>query len=453
MKRNFLLIVSLSCAFSSNLFAENKLSLDLTLDHLQFQKPLKGVGRAGLMNFKYANITNNGIVLNINNENSFFNSQIFLRPTFLGFTTQFGNYGLTIEDETMFNLVDSLELKNSKLILDDNQLNLAGEYFKFINPDMDLLLNNFRLYCQSPIVMSEVTPSTTPPPAADMIKICSTYMTLNGTYNAVNNGPALLFYKGKDKLTGDKTDIQAKVKNIDIRASQIFLNFNSIKTISNDSYIINANDLNIVCAKDPDATKMKQDKITKDCLNSIKIKPLKASLIDNKTKTNFNLDIKDITIKDKIVYLTMNSASLADPKSTTHLSGLILNCKKELDTDLMDVMSVIRDCVSYGRASISEVKSTKADEDKSSSVKKIAVSSTANIMSLQADIKLFGLTTRVSIHGNLNLNESKKQVILSVTDTRLPLGFTSVKVLMYFLKKNFISKDIAYVNNNIIISL
>lgn len=441
----FTLLISLSPVA---LMAESKLSVDLSVDNLQFQKPPKGVGRAGILNFKSANVNNNGIILNINNVNNFFNSQIFIRPTFLGFTTQFGNYGFALEESSLFNSIDTIELANSKLILDDNQINLAGEYLKFVNPDLDIKLNQFRLYCQSPIN----TAVTETPPPTDMVKICTSYLTLNGTYkNDTDN--ALLVYRGVNKLTGDKTDVEAKVKSIDIRKDQLQVNLVSVKSISNDSYVISATDVNLKCAKDPALTEVNTDKITKDCLNSLKLSPLKLNLADKKTKTNFNIDLKDITVKDKIIYATLNSASLSDPKSTTFLSGILLNCKKETDTDLMEITQVLRDCISYGRVSINEVKSTKSDEGKASYIKKIALSSASSALIVQADIKFLGFTSRVSIHGNLSLDETKKQVTLNVTDTRLPLGLTSVKLLMYFLKKNFISKDIAYVNNNIIISL
>ena len=72
---------------------------------------------------------------------------------------------------------------------------------------------------------------------------------------------------------------------------------------------------------------------------------------------------------------------------------------------------------------------------------------------MQAEAKLLGLKARVSIYGNLALNEAKKQLIITVTDTKLPLGLNSVKLLMYLLKKNLISKDISISNNVITIQL
>ncbi len=442
------IILLSSLLLASQVYAENKLSVDLTIDNLKFQRPVKGVGKAGILVFKTANVNNNGIVLNLNNVNNFFDSQIFIRPTFLGFTTQFGNYGFTLEENSMFNAINLIELQNSKLILDDNQLNLAGENLAFINPDMNVKLNNFRLYCQS---VATTLPGETAPPT-DMMKNCASFLTLNGTYNLAND-QAKLAYNGVDKLTGDKTELEATVKTIDIRKDSLSIKMPKLKSISNDSYIISASEVDLKCKKDPELLDLDIDKMTKDCLNQMKLAPLKANLIDNSVKTNFALDIKDITVKDKIIYLTMNNGTLSDPLSTTSIDNMLLNCKKGEDTDVLELTQVLRDCISYARVSIDEVKSTKPDDKKGSSIKKIAISSASSDLIVQADVKIIGFTSRVSIYGKVSLNEAKKQLILTVTDTRLPLGMTSVNLLMYFLKKNLISKDVTYQNNTITVSL
>lgn len=436
MKSTFLLLCLL---FSSHLYAENKLSADLVIDDLQFQKPPKGVGKAGTLIFKSANVNNNGIILNLNNVNNFFDSQIFLRPTFLGFTTQFGNYGFTLEENNMLANVQTMQLKNSNFILDDNQLNLAGEHLRFVNTDIDLMLKKFRLYCQT---------ST----STDLVTGCLNYLTLNGT-NTAENIYATLDYKGINLKTGDKTALQAKVTSVDIRKNNLSMTMSALKSISNDSYIINADTVNLKCVKDPALATFDTDKLTKDCLNNLKIAPLKASLIDNSVKSTFNLDVRDIAVAKKIVYFALNSGTLSDAVSTTFIHDMLLNCRKETDTDLLMLNEVIKDCITYARINIGEVRSTKPDDSKGSSVKKIGINSDGGNMLIQADVKIIGFNSRVSIYARAAFNEAKGQLTLTVTDTKLPLGFTSVKILMYFLKKNLISKDVTYQNNNIIISL
>lgn len=419
--------------------AETKLSADLIIDDLQFERPVKGVGRAGTLIFKSANINNNGIILNLTNVNKIFDSQIFLRPTFLGFTTQFGNYGFTLEESSTLAAIKTIQLQNSNFILDDNQLNLSGEHLKFVNTDTNLLLKKFRLYCQSSV-------------NNDLVTSCLNYLTLNGT-NTAENVYAAIDYKGVNLVTGDKTELLAKVKTVDIRKTNLSISMNGLKSVSNDSYIINADTVNLKCAKDPSLTTFDTTKITKDCLNNLKIAPLKASLVDNEAKSTFNLDVKDIAVEKKIVYFALNSGTLSDPVSTTFINDLLLNCRKETDTDLLELNQVINDCVTYARINIGEVKSTKPDDNKGSSIKKIAVNSDSGKMLIQADVKIVGFTSRVSIYANAGFNQATGKLTLTVTDTKLPLGFTSVKLLMYFLKKNLISKDVTYQNNNIIISL
>lgn len=419
--------------------AENKLTAEMVIDDLNFTRPVKGVGRAGTLIFKTANINNNGIILNLTNINKLFDSQIFLRPTFVGFTTQFGNYGFTLEENNALGSIQTAQLKNSNLILDDNQLNLSGEHLKFVNSDTDLLLKKFRLYCQSSV-------------GTDLVTSCLNYLTLNGT-NTAENVFATLDYTGVNLATKDKTVLQAKVQTVDIRKSSLSMSMSALKSISNDSYIINADTVNLKCAKDPSLTSFDTDKLTKDCLNNLKIKPLKASLIDNAAKSTFNLDIKDIAVEKKIVYFDLNNGTLSDPVSTTFITDMLLNCRKETDTDLLELNQVIRDCITYARINIGEVKSTKPDDKKGSSIKKIAVNSDGGKMLIQADVKVIGFNSRVSIYATAGFNEATGKLVLTVTDTKLPLGFTSVKLLMYFLKKSLISKDVTYQNNNIIISL
>ncbi len=451
--KNFLFLFSI--IMTTNLMAESRLSVDVTIDKLQFQKPTKGVGKAGLLIFKSANVNNNGIVLNINNTNNYFDSQIFVRPTFLGFTTQFGNYGFPIEKDNIINTLEKTELQKSKLILDDTQLNLSGEFFNFITPDKSLKLKNFRLYCQNltnASALDQSAQTTSEAPSMDIMKSCLNFLTLNGSY-ASNNQLANLEFERVDLKTGDKTFAQAAVTSFDLRSTQINAQLSNLKTVSNNSYSISANQLNLNCAKDADLKDLDFDKLKKTCLNQLKINPLKANLEDKSAKSMFNLDIKDVTVKDKIVYFTLNNAALSDATSTTYLTNLLLNCRKETETDLLDLNQVINDCISYSRLSLAEVKSTKPDQKNDTSIRNISVSSTNNALIIQADVKFIGVTARVSIQGIVALNQAGKQLIITVTDTKLPLGINSVKLLMYFLKKNLISKDISITNNVITIGL
>jgi hypothetical protein len=115
---------------------------------------------------------------------------------------------------------------------------------------------------------------------------------------------------------------------------------------------------------------------------------------------------------------------------------------------------MLTDCFSYGRLTIAEVRNDdKSNDDKDSSNKNIAISINNGVLVIKADVKFLGLNSYVAIYGKIAQNEARKQIIMTVTDTRLPLGINSVKLLMYFLKKNLVSKDISIKGNVITVSI
>ncbi len=432
--------------FAGRLFAESKISMDLNVDRLSFVKPIRGVGKAGSMVFKYANIINNGIVLNVNNVNDLFDSQIFIRPTFMGFTTQFGSYGFNIEEGSVLSNLQQSDLQNAKIVLDDLQLNLAGQSFSFLIPGISVKVANFRLYCQNVNQVNALAE-----PTSDLFKNCFNFLTLNGSY-LLNKDSASLIFEGEDH--GDKIFIDTKVRSFDLRKNQINVSLLETKTASNDNYFMSSSEVNFLCAKDEDLKEVDFGKMKKTCLNQFKLSPIKVNISDKEQKTKFNIDIKDITIKDKILYATLNNVVLSDPETTTAINSLLLNCKKDFDTDLFDINQVLRDCVSYSRLSIGEINNNLRNADKkNSAIHNIVVSSDNGTLVTRAQVRFLGLNAKISIFGHVAFDEVKNKIIITVTDTQLPLGITSVKLLMYFLKKDLVSKDVTVENNVITITL
>jgi hypothetical protein len=437
--------------FSLNAVADTKFSVELAIDKLTFQKPPKGVGKAGSLNFKFANVINNGIVFNVNNVNNYFDSQIFVRPTFLGFTTQFGNYGFPLEEASMINQINQTELQNAKLIMDDYQLNLSGQLFSIVNADTSLKLKNFLLYCQSEGLAPLNPGPNTDIPSSDIVKNCFSFMTLNGV-SFTENRTAQVEYEGIKN--NEKTFLQTDVRSFDLRKKLINVDLASARIVSNDDFIINAQNVKLDCDKDEDLTSLDFEKIKKACTNRMKMSPLKANLVDKKQKTTFALDINNIQVKDKILYLGLTSGALSGTESTTYLNNVLLNCRKELDSDVFELNHVLRDCITFGRLSIGEIKSdNKLDDKKDSSNKNLIINSDAGKMIVQTYVRFLGANHQVVIYGQMVFQETGRKLIITVTDTKLPFGINSVKLLMYFLKKDLISKDIKIINNVITITL
>jgi hypothetical protein len=434
--------------FSSETFAATKFSMDLSLEKLNYQKPAQGIGPAGSMVFKSASMVNDDLVININNVNNIFDSQIFVRPTFVGATTQFGNFGTNVKEDNLLNSIQRAELLNAKVLFDENQVNFSAKYLNFANTDTMAKLQNFRLYCQNGIAPS--TEDQTP----DAIKTCLNFLTLNGSFEPENAAADVEYEMRLGENLQDKLFVQSKIKSFDIRRDLISANILSLKSVSNDVYKIEATGINLDCAKDEDLETVDIDKIKKACTNRLNLGPLKASMLDSKEKTRFNLDLKSVIIKEKLLAAKINSAVITDPKTTTYVSNIAFSCKKELESDVFVLGDMLTDCFSYGRLTISEVRSDdKSNDDKDSSNKNIAISINNGVLVIKADVKFLGLKSYVAIYGKIAQNEARKQIIMTVTDTRLPLGINSVKLLMYFLKKNLVSKDISIKGNVITVSL
>lgn len=437
---------------STSAFAESKLAVDMNFTKLTYQKPNQGVGKAGTMVFKTASLINNGIVLNINNINNMFDSQIFVRPTFLGFTTQFGNFGVAIEEASILNTVIKTELENSKFILDDNQLNFSGKFFTFKDNESSAKLENFRLYCQKPLKLDEDTEAS-----PEIVKSCLNFMTLNGTVEE-SKGDATIEYESVSKENfQNKTKFTAVVNTFDMRKNLLSANLPDFKSVSTEidgNYTIKARGLNFSCAKDEDMETLDSGKMIKTCLNKLNAKGFEANLEDSKEQTGFYLNFNHITIADKVLTTKILKATLSDAKasskSTTYLRDVDIKCRKEVDSDLLIVTDILRDCISSGQLSIADVFSDSKESDKKdSSNKNISISLKGGAITIKADVKFLGISKNVSIFGKVSLDEKNKKIYLTVTDTKLPLGINSVKLVMYFLKKDFVSKDIQ-INNNVI---
>lgn len=428
--------------------ASKKFAMDISFEKLNYTKPNQGIGRAGSLIFKSASMVNDDLVLNITNVNNMFDSQIFVRPTFIGATTQFGNFGTNVEESNLLNTILKADLEDANVLFDENQVNFSGKLLNFSNATTTAKLEMFRVYCQNSIVAS--TESQTP----DVMKTCLNFLTLNGSFSATNPTANVEYVMKLGENLSDKLYVQSKIRSFDIRKTQISLDIPSITTVSNDLYKIEASNLKLNCAKDEDLDSVDVDKIKKACTNKLNMSAFKASLTDPKEKTRFGLDMKSLVIKDKILYASLNSAVVSDPATVTTVSNLIFNCKKDTDSDIFMLNDMLSDCISYSRISIGEVKSdSKVDDDKDSSNKNIAISINNGVLVLNAEVRFLGLKSQVTIYGKIAHNQARKQIIVSVTDTKLPLGINSVKLVMYFLKKNLVSKDISISGNTITISL
>ncbi len=440
----------LSFIVISGLLQANELppeSYEMQFDKFTYKRPTRNVGFAGEFVFKKANINTNGVAFNVENKNNIFDAKVFMRPNFLGFTTSIGSFGVTFEKENPLIIVDQLDVTEASLILDDTQLNLSGSNLLAVQPTTYVKLDNFRIYCQRAGESKSELNAT-----ESLTDDCFNFLTLN---NAFSNG-ALGKLHYIDTANNEKLEVKAQFKSIDLRPNTLSVDLSQVETIADNEYFIKLSTLNFQCPKDPTLKEINSKKITEDCLRQIKIAPFRALVEDKKEKSQFDLNITNFQIQDEVAYVNMPNGKLSDPESDTYLKNVIVNCRKSPETDVMDITAILSDCVQFSKLSIGETTSTSQKEDADwkgnkpdSTTKNILININNNKLILETDIKMLGLNHRVKIYGLVIVLKNEKALELTVTDTKLPFGFSSVKLLMYYLKKNFVSKDIK-INKNVI---
>lgn len=449
---------------------KDKFLLDAFIDKLQFLKPTRGVGKAGTFIFKSVNFNNNGIVLDLTNINNMFDSQIFIRPTFLGFTTPVGSYGFELAPGSFLGNVEQADLVNSKVIVDESQFNLAGEHLSYFTLASKIKLKKFRIYCQKELNASRRA-------KASSIEDCLNFLTVNGNYefNSANEA-ATLEYEGTNNITGERNLIETEIKNFDLRKNELMLSLKKIKSNTAGNYYVTAQNIELNCSKlssianlgfthdiyhERDLNKLNRfnsegeldiEKLKKGCLNHFVLHPIKLNIEDLKEASRFNLDLGQVSAEDGRFRLDLAQGVFADKASATAVQSANVDCIKSLDTDLFELVHVIRDCISGSQIIIKKLSNTAPDEKKSS-IKDILISTQNGHLYTRAQVKVLGVSAKVALTGNISINEVKREVFIEVKEADLPLGINSVGLLMYFLKKNLISKDITIRKNMIKVKL
>jgi hypothetical protein len=98
----------------------------MNIEKVIYDKPSNRQGKAGSLIFKRAKISSDGISMDIFNNNNIFNAQLFIRPNFLGFTTQVGSFGYAVDPNSALKEINFAELNNSTIAMDDYHLNFSG---------------------------------------------------------------------------------------------------------------------------------------------------------------------------------------------------------------------------------------------------------------------------------------------------------------------------------------
>jgi hypothetical protein len=436
---------------SSIAFAASNFGIDMNVEKVVYNKPKNKIGKAGSLVFKSAKIYNDGITMDINNLNNMFNSQLFIRPNFLGFTTQFGNFGYAIDGNSALKEINQSALDNSQISMDDYQMNFSGENFLIGTDKIKLRMQKYRIYCQG-TPASNLVDETTEVKASgsfDIVKNCLNFSTINGAYNNTNQVADVDFESFESKA-----QMKFKMKKVELRSKTLKIDFDKANIISNNSYFINTDSLQIECEKEKDMTDFDFDRIYNSCTNKMKVVTQNVSMIDKAEGTSFNLSLNKFQVANNVAEIGLNSATISDSKSRTTLNNVAGKCKKNRESDLLEIGLVLSDCLSEGQLSIQSIaSSTIVENDSSADAKNITITSQGGKLNIQSQIHFLGMDHTISISGNASMNKETKVLSVVVSEAKLPFRLSSVKILMIFLKKYMVSKDIQINDRTISIAL
>ncbi len=123
--------------------------IDIEIDSLDFVRPESGVGKSGTFKFKKFHVQNPKFSIFVGNENSIFDSNIYIKGSLVGIKgpqTRI-SYDLDKMDADYLHSFKYAKVSNTKLLMDNQGINLSGEYYKIRKPESILELQNFIWNC------------------------------------------------------------------------------------------------------------------------------------------------------------------------------------------------------------------------------------------------------------------------------------------------------------------
>lgn len=439
--------------FASPIWATtNKtISLDANVEELIFTKPALGVGSGGKVLVRDTSIKVDDIVLSLGANDDGLLAEIFYRPTFLGLNTSFGSVGVNFPEGNPASLVDSILLQKSQVLFDPLQINIAGNLAHVKVPNVDLRIELFRLYCQPAggVLSFREEGFISPNP----VETCLNFMTLNGSVNGVNQLAKLQasYHSVEDKT---KVKVLTDIETVELRPVSIKLGLKNLDLNLNDQFQVNSEVFKVSCFKDPAMLELNPDKIVKDCVQTFRLNDVNFNIADKKSGGRYTAKIKSAKNEKGLLSAQLPLFSLANKTSSSSLRNVNFECRFGEDLNFLDIFPILDSCMDYSKVQIGSLSTSEFDGLlRGLKVGYTSLNLERGYFNLWIDVKYLAFDSKINVRGTAQTNHDKKQIILKVVDTKLPLGISSVKFLMYLLRKNVVAKEITYSGNQIIITI
>jgi len=469
--KKFILVSSLLMGVSASVNAAPSNSIEIDIKEMKYQKPNRGVGFAGDLKFTKVNMFRDGMVLALDNKGEIFNSQIFVRPTFIGFKSPYTSVGFAMEEGAMAD-IESASLKDSRVVINDKYFSFAGELFKYKDKTTDLELSGFRYFCSSHEKYEAGS-------VDGIIAGCLTDSALNAKVEGGLSGAKIVYNASPETPEDEEIRFQGDIKSVKVLSESITAQLSKVEVKAGDM-TVTTGATNVTCGKDGENLEIDADKIQKDCLNNVSLNVPSLIMKDEKEGSTFELDVEKLVIKEERLNFHSNQTAISDEEGRTGLLGLDVDCHIGEDTDVFDVQSIVGDCLKSGKIFVGDLvdqenkkkkKSRKRkfgrrkaftdifdessnknlgniDED-DASVRNIKITIENNKVWLSAKVKVLFKFFTVRMEADIEHNRAGEELVVKLTKAKLPLGIKSKKLMLFFIKKFMVSETIEVHGKNI----
>ncbi|POB12421.1 hypothetical protein [Halobacteriovorax sp. DA5] len=441
-------------------------------------------GRMGYMEYESAIISRDTLSFNISDRDKnkssaevyFKNNQLKLDNGSM--TAQFDMSG-----NTFLNTLDKLKMNNSETAINATYFNINGSSFFMDREGLELEANNFFVFC------------TTNDPDYDMasgdgiVKGCMTELNITPkSYKEPVN-----FALKKKLQDGAIFTARGDIGTMQLQAARFLQIASPLLVMDYKQYDVQAKSVDLKCEKDEDLIEIDSDSLMSGCENTAALNVPKILVSNSKEKTKFYFDIDTLNVKNERLNFHSDIFQFIDSKKSVTVKDLNVKCQKLIQSDLLDIPSMIKECLIDGSIDIAKLKTNEdiktitdprgrviSRQTVSSRYKNLEIDSYRPLENLSLDksnlsdisIKITNGVAKVKAHAYKNVllkknfdvdltasvsfNEKESQIIMDVTDVVVPFGFIKVKwiwLIEKIIKNAIVGSNVTFEDGKFYISI
>ena len=465
MKKILWFLITLQFTTLANTYIEVK------LNELDIKKSGNTLDSIGSLDYDRAVISMDTISFNLQGqENGKSAADVYYVNKQLKFDNGQMNALFDFSDNPFLDSVSALKLSVAETTMTPAYFNLNGNYFNMDYDGVDLHANNFFLFC------------TTNDPSQDMT---SGDGIIRGCLTELNITPKLyespvsfkMNYRFEDaKVLSMKGDIG----KLELQGGQFITLTSPLITMDYENYDIQAKRVDLNCSKDDSLYEFETDQILKKCENTVDLKVPTVLVKNSVEETKFYFDIDGLNVGNEKLNFSSDVFQFLELEKSVTVKDLLLKCRKLETSELLDIPSVVKECISSGTVTIDKLKTTeegrskfprysqsdledyeplKSISFKKSDLSDIVVSisnGTAKIKARAYKNILIKKNFDIDMTAKISFDEKSSQIILDVKDVVVPFGFLKIKwvwLIEKIIKNIIVGGNVNYNNGKFYISI